>query len=190
MTQALALRAGEIAKPVDGPGQDRWGALMSAARAGNARAYDELLREVSAWLRRYYARRLPSPMIEDVVQEALLGVHLKRDTYQVGRPFRAWLAGIARYKGVDGMRSARRDLSEPLEGRDFAIPDHGPAVASRLCLEALLATIKPAQARAIFLVKIEGYCVEEAAAATGQSVSLVKVNIHRGITTLTTQFGS
>jgi RNA polymerase sigma-70 factor (ECF subfamily) len=30
-------------------------------------------------------------------------------------------------------------------------------------------------------VKLEGYSVEEASRATGQSVSLIKVNIHRGL---------
>ena len=41
--------------------------------------------------------------------------------------------------------------------------------------------LKPAQAEVIRLVKMHGFSIEEAAAKTGQSASLVKVNIHRGI---------
>lgn len=33
----------------------------------------------------------------------------------------------------------------------------------------------------IRLVKLEGHSIQEASARTGQSVSLVKVNIHRGL---------
>jgi len=51
-------------------------------------------------------------------------------------------------------------------------------------LEALLRQIKPAQAEVIRLVKLQGLSIEEAAARTGQSASLVKVNIHRGLARL------
>jgi RNA polymerase sigma-70 factor (ECF subfamily) len=44
-----------------------------------------------------------------------------------------------------------------------------------------LCRLKPAQSQVIRLVKIQGYSVAEAAAHTGQSISLVKVNIHRGL---------
>jgi hypothetical protein len=40
---------------------DRWGQLTGAAWAGDSRAYEQLLRELDAWLRRYYVRRLPTP---------------------------------------------------------------------------------------------------------------------------------
>jgi RNA polymerase sigma-70 factor (ECF subfamily) len=41
--------------------------------------------------------------------------------------------------------------------------------------------LKPAQAEVIRLVKLDGLSIEEAAQRTGQSVALVKVNIHRGL---------
>lgn len=112
---------------------------------------------------------------------ALLAVHTKRHTYEAGRPFRAWLAGIARYKWIDRLRSNGRDRSEPIGHHEPAVADHGSEVLSRIALASLLNQLKPAQAHAIRLVKLDGLSVEETAAATGQSVSLVKVNIHRGI---------
>ena len=78
--------------------KDRWGELMTAAQAGNGGAYNRLLTEVAAWLQRYYTRRLPPSYVDDVVQEALVAIHLKCHTYEPERPFRAWMAGIARYK--------------------------------------------------------------------------------------------
>src|SRR5688572_15339802 len=66
----------------------RWGQRMSAAQAGNVGAYNRLLTEVAAWLQRYYTRRLPPSYVDDVVQEALVAIHLKRHTYEPERPFR------------------------------------------------------------------------------------------------------
>lgn len=62
--------------------------------------------------------------------------------------------------------------------------DYGSEVGSRLAISGLLDRLKPAQAQAIRLVKLDGMSIEEASKATGQSVSLVKVNIHRGIARL------
>ena len=56
-----------------------------------------------------------------------------------------------------------------------------PAISAKISIEQLFMHLPPAQVRAIELVKIEGRSVTEAAKACGQSESLVKVNIHRGL---------
>jgi RNA polymerase sigma-70 factor (ECF subfamily) len=68
---------------------------------------------------------------------------------------------------------------------NLAVLDHGDAVQDARSLELLLAKLKPAQAEVIRLVKLQGLSLEEAASRTGQTVSLVKVNIHRGLGRLT-----
>lgn len=157
-----------------------WDRLMAAAQKGDADAYRTLLAGLARWLRRYYARRLPAAMTEDAVQDALLAIHEKRHTYDPARPFGPWLAAVARYKWIDRLRSLRTETTEPLlEG--LGVPDHGDAVVAGSTLRRMLAELKPAQAEAIRLVKIEGYSTEEASRALGQSVSLVKVNVHRGL---------
>ncbi len=166
---------------------DLWGDLMAAAQRGNGGAYTRLLTEIDVWLCRYYARRLPPSFVEDAVQDTLLTVHVRRHTYEPGRPFKAWLSGIARYKWIDRLRGMARDPTAPGAedlGDDIAIEDHGTAVTSAVYLQELLAKLKPAQSQVIKLVKIDGLTIEEAAELTGQSVALVKVNIHRGLTTL------
>jgi DNA-directed RNA polymerase specialized sigma subunit, sigma24 homolog len=54
-------------------------------------------------------------------------------------------------------------------------------VIARVSLDRLFAHLPVKQAEAIELVKIEGLSIEEASARSGQSASLVKVNIHRGL---------
>jgi RNA polymerase sigma factor (sigma-70 family) len=161
-----------------------WGALMAAAQSGNAAVYQRLLAEISGWLRRYYAGRLPSAMVQDAVQDALLAIHEKRHTYDPARPFGPWLAAIARYKWIDRLRALKSAPTEALT-EDIPVPDHGDAVTSAWSLERLLQELKPGQSDVIRLVKLQGLSIEEAAARTGQSVSLVKVNIHRGLGRLT-----
>ena len=160
---------------------DQWGALMLAAQGGSGGAYRRLLTEIDPWLKRFYARRLPPAMVEDAAQEAMIAVHTKRHTYEPGRPFRPWRAAIARYKWIDRLRAMGRDTTDALGDTEVAVDGHERAVTSAVVLEGLLARIKPAQADVIRLVKLGGYSIEEAAVATGQSESLVKVNIHRGL---------
>ncbi len=157
---------------------------MRAAQSGDATAYHRLLTEVGHWLRRYYVRRLPPAFVDDSIQDTLLAIHQKRHTYDPARPFGPWLAAIARHKWIDRLHALKSAPTEALDDT-LSVADHGDAVTSAWSLEALLRQIKPAQAEVIRLVKLQGLSIEEAAARTGQSISLVKVNIHRGLGQLT-----
>jgi len=164
-------------------GDGDWRALMMAAQSGNAAVYHRLLTEISVWLRRYYARRLVPSMVDDAVQNALLAIHEKRHTYDPGRPFEPWLAAIARYKWIDSLRALKAMPTETLS-EDISVTDHGDAVTSARSLERLLEELKPEQSEVIRMVKLQGLSVDETAIRTGQSISLVKVNIHRGLARL------
>lgn len=156
---------------------------MAAAQAGDAPAYRRLLDALRPWLQRYFARRLPPSAVDDAVQETMIAIHAKRHTYDPGRPFGPWLAGIARYKWIDRLRATARHAADELPD-SLSTPDHESSVTSAVALRSLMATLKGPQADAIRLVKLEGLSIEEAAARTGQSPSLVKVNIHRGLARL------
>jgi RNA polymerase sigma-70 factor (ECF subfamily) len=157
---------------------------MVAAQIGDSRGYEQLLRELDAWLRRFYARRLPAPAAEDAVQEVLLAIHRKRHTYTPSRPFGAWFMAIVRYKWIDRVRDASRfaalslDVEIPVEG-------HEESTISAAALDNLLGRLKPSQADVIRLVKLRGLSIARASGATGQSTALVKINIHRGLKKLT-----
>jgi RNA polymerase sigma factor (sigma-70 family) len=164
---------------------EQWGCLMVAAQGGESQAYDRLLRELDVWLRRYYARRLPRPAAEDARQDALLAIHAQRHAYAPSRPFRPWVEAIARYKWIDHIRDAARFAALSL-GEEMPIEDRGEAAISAIVVDDLLGRLKPAQARVIRLVKLQGVSIKGAAGATGQSAALVKVNIHRGLKKLAT----
>ena len=163
----------------------RWGCLMTKAQAGDSQAYEQLLRELDAWLCRYYARRLPHAAAEDARQDTLLAIHAKRHTFEPSRSFGAWVFAIARYKWIDRIRDASR-YSELSSEEEIPVEDHGPAAINAATLDHLLGKLKPAQESVIRLVKLRGLSIASASGATGQSASLVKINIHRGLKKLAT----
>jgi RNA polymerase sigma-70 factor (ECF subfamily) len=167
-----------------------WGRLMAAAQRGDAGAYRTLLGQLRPWLTSYYRRRLPPGVVDDAVQDAMIAMHEKRHTYDPGRPFAPWIAGIARYKWIDRLRAMPRAVAAELPP-DLAddAPDHGASVVSANVLQALLAQLPPGQAEVIRLTKLLGFSVTEAAERTGQSESLVKVNVHRGLARLAAAAG-
>jgi len=154
--------------------------LMAMSQQGDKQAYAALLEACQRWLRGYYARRIAPAQLDDLVQETLIALHTKRASWDSTRPFLPWLAAIARYRWVDHLRKLYR-ADETELAVDFAGQDDEPAIAARITLERLFGVLPPAQARVIALVKIEGLSIAEASEATGQSESLVKVNIHRGL---------
>lgn len=153
--------------------------LMRLAQAGDGPSYRLLLTACRDWLLRYYAHRIAHHMVEDLVQDTLASIHAKRASYDPARPFYPWLAAIARYRWIDALRRQTR-TDELLPGD--AIAEHEEdQILSRLSLDSLLAHLPSAQANAIVLTRIEGRSVEEAGRICGQSASLVKVNVHRGL---------
>ncbi len=155
--------------------------LMLAAQAGDSRAYTVLLTEVQLWLERYFRRRVAPAQLDDLVQEVLLALHAKRATWDETRAFLPWLAAIARYRWVDHLRRVYRSAEDALEDQDSAEDSDEEAVLARMSLERLFVHLPPGQCEAIELVKIKGLSVTEAAERSGQSESLIKVNIHRGL---------
>jgi RNA polymerase sigma-70 factor (ECF subfamily) len=156
-----------------------WSDLMARGRAGDRRAYDRLLSELRPWLCRYFARRLPAMHVDDAVQETLIAVHNRRHDFDVTLPFHPWLAAIARFKWVDRLRMMEREQAAP--EAEPVTASHEIDVVSCHVVGRLLGGLRPAQAEAIRLVKMNGLSIIEASAQTGQSQSLVKVNIHRGM---------
>lgn len=160
--------------------------LMVDGLSGNAAAHALLLRLLVPVLRGFYRRRASGgdDDIEDLVQETLIAVHVRRATYDRDRAFTAWLFAIARYKMVDHFRRVRR--LQPIDGLEDVLvaEDFEPAATARIDVEELLALLPPKQAGAIRATRLDGLSVGEAAKAGGIGESDVKVSVHRGLKAL------
>ena len=159
-------------------------ALMLASIAGRSGAYQTLLRLCAERLRAYFGRRLigREEDVEDLVQETLMALHNKRNTYDQSLPYTAWLHGIARYRLIDFLRRDKRQLEVPIDDAfEPADSDAFEALLAEIDLNTLLAGLTPNQIAAIRLTRIDGYSVREAAEISGQSEPAIKVNVHRGL---------
>ena len=159
--------------------------LWGRAQGGDEAAYREALEAIAARLRGYFARRLPSVPheVEDLVQETLLALHLRRGTHDGKLPVSNWVYAIARHKLIDlwRRRGRREALHEPLDENASLRAPLYEELPARRDLEALLGALPEAQRLAIRLIKLEGLSVAEASQRSGVSVSALKVRVHRGL---------
>lgn len=166
--------------------------LMLRGLAGDAAAQRRLLTELAQLLRMFHRRRLGNDVaeVEDLVQETLIAIHTRRATYDPAQPFTAWAYALARYKLIDHLRRRRIRATVSLDdSAELFGSDASDAQAAAQDVENLLAELPGAQREAIRLTRIEGLSVEEAALRTGQSISSIKVGVHRGLKKLSALFG-
>jgi RNA polymerase sigma-70 factor (ECF subfamily) len=178
--------------------EQQWAAWMRAAQAGDARAYEQLLRSIAPFLRslaRRYCR--DADRREDVVQEVLLTVHRVRHTWDPTRPFSPWLAAIAARRSIDLLRRRsrieRHEHQDEVAAETFADPaannDDGED-RSLADIAPLLDALPARQREALEALKIRGQSLKEASASSGQSVGALKVNMHRAIKSLQRLLGT
>ncbi len=171
--------------------ESRLEALMVASQTGDADAHRMLLGALAPRLRAYFRRRLTSgdADVEDLVQETLISIHRRRDSYRPDLPLLAWVHGIARYRLVDHYRRIGRRREMPLTAADDHEEAFGDAVDSRIDANRILAGLPDRDEALVRLTRIEGRSVAEAAAAQGLSEGAAKVAIHRALRRLEGLFG-
>lgn len=172
----------------------RWREWMLAAQQGDRARYGALLQAMTPLLRRAARSRWPQAdlaTIEDAVQETLLALHTSRHLYDPNRPFLPFLLGILRFRGTDVMRRHRRsgrressidDLPETSEA--LVTNTHQDKGLEADALRAALTRLPAGQRRAIEMTKLQELSLEEASAASGLSVTALKVATHRGMLAL------
>jgi RNA polymerase sigma-70 factor, ECF subfamily len=166
-------------------------ALMIASLDGDAASHRSLLERLSLRLRAYYKARLAAAgrgaaEAEDLVQETVLAIHLKRHTYDPQEPLTPWVHAIARYKLIDFLRHDRMSLAAlPIdEASEVMAVDDSTSAESNFDLRRLMKHLPERTQCAIEAVKLDGLSIAEAASKCGLSESGVKINIHRGLKAL------
>src|SRR5260370_41265391 len=167
------------------------GALMRASMNGDAASHGALLDRLSRRLRAYFKGKLAgigrdATEAEDLVQEAVLAMHIKRHAYDPAESLTPWVRAIARYKLIDFLRRSRASISDvPIEEADTIMAhDDNVDAESTYDLKRLMQRLPEKMRCSIEAVKLEGQSIAEAAKRCGISESGVKVNIHRGLKAL------
>lgn len=166
--------------------------LVCAVRAGDGRAYSNLLTAVVPVMRRAAIAQLSrfgrAQDSEDVVQEALIAIHLKLHTYDQQQRFLPWLRAVLSNKLIDFLRRNRIRASVSLNDDDSFFdladtrnPEEG---VIKRDVSLLLAQLKPPAGEIIYALKIQGVSVSDVARAFQLSESNVKVIVHRAMAKL------
>jgi RNA polymerase sigma-70 factor (ECF subfamily) len=163
-------------------------AWLLAGLKGDETAHRAFLSAAAGLLRGYFRNRLRGAPedAEDLLQETLVALHTRRDSYDPTYPLTAWMYAIARYRLIDYLRRVKR------RGPHASIDDIDPggedpqieASDAKRDVNTLLEKLPDKQQRAIRLVKLEDKSVREAADITGLSESDIKISIHRGMKAL------
>jgi len=176
--------------------EDDWGDLMRAANGGDAAAYNHLLTSLApairAVARRGLARAgLAAEEAEDVVQETLLAIHLKRHTWDPSLPLGPWVRAIARNKLIDAMRRrGRRDhvpIDDVVETLASAATEPTPLPGK---LDQHMQSLPERQQSVVRAISLDGASIRETAARLSMSEGAVRVALHRGLAALSAKFGS
>ena len=165
---------------------------MAAAQDGDRKAYERLLRETLPYIRSVVRSLHSRPeRAEEVTQDVLLTMHRVRHTYDPARPFRPWLAAIARRRAIDALRRHRRtEIHETFDQHayetfaDVAANRHAEMPTTVTDLSAAIADLPAQQREAVQLLRVRGLSLAEASAETGKSIAALKVNMHRAVKTL------
>jgi RNA polymerase sigma-70 factor (ECF subfamily) len=175
---------------------DEFDAYLAAAIQGDQVAVNFVLRTIRPLVVRYCRARLGRTertfaSADDVAQEVCMAVLTALSTYRdQGRPFLAFVYGIAAHKVIDAHRAAGRNKSEPVSD----VPD-SPEVGDGPEQRALqfesagemgrLLEVLPEKQREILVLRVvNGLSAEETAEAVGSTPGAVRVAQHRALTRL------
>ena len=176
--------------------EERLNAVVAEAMAGDRDALGEVLETIRPIVVRYCRARVglmerSGLSAEDVAQEVCLAAAMALPRYRDrGRPFLAFVYGIAAHKVADAYRAAGRDLAYPTD----SIPEHRSAEPDpeQAALEAdsvtrmseLLEILPDKQREILILRVVVGLSAEETAEAVGSTPGAVRVAQHRALARL------
>lgn len=176
--------------------EEQWTGWMRAATAGDTLAYHRFLKAVTPYLRSIARRRCdqfgaPSSEVEDVVQEVLLAIHLKRGTWDTSRPIGPWLSAIVRNKLVDCLRRRGRPVSVPIEDVMETLEATREEDAGDLVdVDRLVENLRDPQREIVRSISIGGAGIRETAERLQMTEGAVRVALHRALKVLAALYRS
>lgn len=170
-----------------------WAHWMRLAQAGDRATYQRLLQAIVPYIAAIAHRHLEAAdLVDDAVQDVLLIVHRVRHTFEPERPFKPWLATIARRHCIDLARRRQRRMRREIADDvllEMHAGDGSPEQAMQRRQDAAglrraVSGLPHRQREAVGLLKLEELSLREASDRSGQSVPALKVGVHRALKSL------
>ena len=165
--------------------------LMRVALAGDEKAYADFLHRAAALVRGFVRRRTTAGGLdpEDIVQETLLAIHLKRHTWRQEALILPWVYAIARFKLVDAFRRRGRRVEVDIDAIAEPAAEPEPETVSERDLGRVLESLTPGQRAVVSAISVDGRSIGETAAKLGMSETAVRVALHRALASISRRFG-
>src|SRR5258708_38033149 len=166
---------------------------MRSAISGDSAAYQRLLSAIAPVLRATARRGLaragqPVDQSEEIVQDILVAVHLKRHTWDANAPFAPWLFAIARNKLIDQLRRRGRRVFVNIDDFAETIPsESAPETVPAGEVAAQLQSLPARQRDVLQSIAVESASIKDTAAKFAMGEGAVGVALHRGLAGLTTR---
>jgi RNA polymerase sigma-70 factor (ECF subfamily) len=161
--------------------------LVEQARAGNAEAWEILLRALYPRLAAYATRRNGPDYADDVVAETMTRAVESIDRFRWGRAgFDGWVFGIARRVSADhARREAKAARPSPTPDLPAGSVDDGLSLAEDHAeVRAAFEMLRPQEREVLELRVIAGLTAEQAAAVLGKRPGTVRVAQSRALARL------
>jgi RNA polymerase sigma-70 factor (ECF subfamily) len=176
---------------LNGKDENELARLLRAAIAGDEGAYTVFLERTANLVRGFARRKIVQGGVEaeDVVQETLLAIHLKRHTWMTDAPVLPWIYAIARFKLIDAFRRRGRRIEIEIDdiSETFAQPEQ-TGVSDR-DITRVLDALPAGQRKVVSAISVEGRSIGETAQKLGLSETAVRVSLHRGLSNIAKRFG-
>ena len=163
---------------------------MREAGAGDTAAYDRVLREIAQALRPLVRRGLSRAgaslaETEDVVQDILIAVHLKRHTWDQTKPIGPWIMAIARNKMIDDLRRKGRRTEVPIDGmlEILEAGGHEDAIHAH-DVNRVLSGLNGRNREIVQAITLDGHSALDVANRLGMTEVAVRVALHRSLKAL------
>src|SRR3954452_4964895 len=143
--------------------------LVTLAQAGHEVAFTTIVERYRPQLRRYCARLVPEPHVDDALQQAFLDAWRALQDGRAVRELRPWLHTIVHNAAISQLRSGVFDyveLLDTLEGADGAEADFERRSVVRQTL-ATVAALPDRQRAALLAVALDGRSRSEVALEMG-----------------------
>ncbi len=155
-----------------------------AALQGDESAYRRFFGLVTPIIRHIVVQKVANTMpndIDDIVQDVLFALHLKRHTWQQSQPVLPWIYAITRYRCIDYLRKNARTSTSNIDDvpeKHFATEDD---FRTTVDLPRAIAQLSGRLGKVAKAMGLEGKSAKQTGQELGMTENAVRIAFHRAI---------
>lgn len=127
--------------------------------------------------------------VDDVVQETLLALHLKRHTWDQSKRLLPWVHAVARNKVIDNLRRRGKRTYLPIDDVSETLADDQQSTQmNNVDAKSIINKLKGREREIVLAISIEGATAQQVALRLAMTEGAVRVALHRALQSLSKAF--